>query len=98
MPGLSGPGLQARLNEMGLHLSVVFVTGSGDVSTAVQVMKAGAEDVLTKPVTKHHLLATIENALHRAAARQREYEELADLRRRVSSLSPRERQVFERVV
>jgi FixJ family two-component response regulator len=98
MPGLSGPELQARLNEMGLHLPIVFVTGHGDVSTAVQVIKAGAEDVLPKPVTKDQLLAPIENALRRGRVRQEEDEELADLRGRVSGLSPRERQVFERVV
>ena len=41
IPGLSGPELQARLNDMGSHLPIVFLTGHGDISTTVQVIKAG---------------------------------------------------------
>ena len=52
IPGLSGPELQVRLNNMGSHLPIVFLTGHGDISTAVQVIKAGAEDLLTKPVSR----------------------------------------------
>jgi FixJ family two-component response regulator len=49
IPGLSGPELQVRLNDIGSHLPIIFLTGHGDISTTVQVIKAGAEDLLTNP-------------------------------------------------
>ena len=97
IPGVSGPELQARLNELGFHVPVVFLTGYGDISTAVQVIKAGAEDLLTKPVTKEQLLAAIERALARGRVRQEQDGKLEGLQRLVAGLTPRERQVFERV-
>jgi FixJ family two-component response regulator len=97
IPGLSGPELQARLNEMGSHVPIVFLTGHGDISTTVQVIKAGAEDLLTKPVAKDTLLNAIERAIARGRARQAEDDKLQALVRLVSGLTPRERQVFERV-
>jgi FixJ family two-component response regulator len=97
IPALSGPELQARLNGMGSHLPIVFLTGHGDISTAVQVIKAGAEDLLTKPVTKDRLLAAIEQAIARGRVRQEEDDKLEGLRRLASGLTPRERQVFDRV-
>jgi FixJ family two-component response regulator len=98
MPGLSGPELQAQLHAAGCHVRVVFLSGHGDIATAVQVIKAGAEDVLTKPVQKHVLLAVIEQALARGRKRKDEDDKLAGWRRLVSRLTPREQQVFERVV
>jgi len=97
IPGLSGPELQGRLNEMGSHLPIIFLTGHGDISTTVQVIKAGAEDLLTKPVAKEELLAAIERGIARGRARQEANEKLDKLRRLLSGLTPRERQVFERV-
>jgi len=63
----------------------------------VQVIKAGAEDLLTKPVAKEKLLAAIELAIVRGRTRQQAGEKLDGLRRLLSGLTPRERQVFERV-
>src|ERR1700720_4777374 len=60
IPGLSGPELQGRLSELGLTLPIVFLTGYADVPTTVRAIKAGAEDVLTKPVSSEELLAAIE--------------------------------------
>jgi FixJ family two-component response regulator len=97
IPALSGPELQARLNGMGSHLPIVFLTGHGDISTTVQVIKAGAEDLLTKPVAKDKLLAAIERAIARGRVRQEEDDKLEGLRRLASGLTPRERQVFDRV-
>jgi FixJ family two-component response regulator len=95
IPGLSGPELQARLNEMCSHLPIVFLTGHGDISTTVQVIKAGAEDLLTKPVGKEKLLAAIERAIARGRVRQEEEDKLETMRRLVNGLTPRERQVFD---
>ena len=67
MPGMSGPELQDRLKTRGLSLPIIFLTGQADIPTTVQVIKAGAEDVLTKPVAKDTLLQAIERALARPA-------------------------------
>src|SRR5215510_14914905 len=63
IPGLSGPELQGRLNELGLTLPIVFLTGHADTPTTVRTIKAGAEDFLTKPVESEQLLGAIERAL-----------------------------------
>jgi FixJ family two-component response regulator len=98
MPGLSGPDLQAHLNGAASSLPIVFLTGHADIPTTVRVIKAGAEDLLMKPVAKDSLLQTIERALARHRTIQDKHGQLDHLRALVSRLSPRERQVFERVV
>ena len=98
MPGLGGPELQDRLNAVGSAVPIIFLTGHADVLTAVRVIKAGADDVLTKPVDKDALVGAIERALARVHRMQASHEQLGPLRALVSHLSPRERQVFERVV
>ncbi|ANY85318.1 DNA-binding response regulator (plasmid) [Microvirga ossetica] len=97
IPGLSGPDLQDRLAALGSHLPIVFLTGHADVRTTVKVMKAGADDLLTKPVPKDELIATLERAMARSRASQEKNEQLHSLQKLVGSLTPRERQVFERV-
>ena len=97
IPKLSGPELQARLNDKGSRLPIIFLTGHGDISTTVQVIKAGAEDLLTKPVAKEELLAAIERAIARGRVRQEQEDKLETMRRLVNGLTPRELQVFERV-
>lgn len=97
IPGLSGPDLQDRLATLGSHLPIVFLTGHADIPTTVKVMKAGAEDLLTKPVTKDELIAAIERAMARSRAWQEKHDQLHSLQKLVDSLTPRERQVFERV-
>src|SRR5260370_40962771 len=67
IPGLSGPELQGRLNELGSTLPIVFLTGHADTPTTVQTIKAGAEDFLTKPVEPKQLLCVIERAVARHA-------------------------------
>lgn len=71
MPELDGLELQARLNAIGSPLPLLFLTGHGSVQTSVQAIKAGAEDVLTKPVSKSTLLEAIERALARGRERGR---------------------------
>jgi RNA polymerase sigma factor (sigma-70 family) len=97
IPGLSGPDLQDRLMALGSHLPIVFLTGHADVPTTVKVMKAGADDLLTKPVAKEELIAALERALARSRAWQEQNEQRLSLLKLVDSLTPRERQVFERV-
>jgi FixJ family two-component response regulator len=98
MPGLSGLQLQANLRELGILLPVIFLTGHGDVPMSVRAVKAGAEDFLLKPVGRDALLDAVERARIRYESNAQEQGELANLRRRVASLTPREREVFELVV
>ena len=70
MPELDGIDVQERLNEIGCSLPVIFLTGHGSVETSLQVIKAGAEDVLTKPVSKPVLFEAIERALMQYDERQ----------------------------
>lgn len=98
IPGLSGPELQGRLNELGSTLPIVFLTGHADTSTTVLAIKAGAEDFLTKPVGSEQLLGAIERALTRHATVRSEREKLEEMRALVAALTPRERQVFGLVV
>ena len=97
MPGLSGPELQDRLNGQASSLPILFLTGYGDIPTTVRVIKAGADDLLTKPIAKEELLQAIERALARSGMAREKHEHLDALRTSVNHLTPRERQVFERV-
>jgi RNA polymerase sigma factor (sigma-70 family) len=98
IPGLSGPELQGRLSEIGSILPIVFLTGYADVQTTVRAIKAGAEDVLTKPVSSEELLGAVERALaHHQAARSKRGK-LDVVLAHVARLTPRERQVFDLVI
>ncbi len=98
IPGLTGPELQKRLAERESALPIVFITGHGDIPTTVQTIKAGAEDFLTKPVSKEKLFAAIERAVARHQATREQRDRLSALRALVGTLTPREREVFELVV
>ena len=73
---MSGPELQDRLKARGLSLPIIFLTGQADIPTTVQVIKAGAEDLLTKPVAKDALVQAIDRALARARMMQDKHEQL----------------------
>ncbi|MBM7116614.1 response regulator transcription factor [Archangium primigenium] len=93
MPELNGLELQEALRRAGWAQPIIFISGHGDVPTAVRAMKAGAVDFLPKPVTNEELLAAVERALERdreARDARRERERLQAL---FSTLSPREWQV-----
>jgi FixJ family two-component response regulator len=98
IPGLSGPELQRRLSELGSTLPIVFLTGYPDVRTTVRAIKAGAEDFLTKPVSSDHLLRAIERAIARHEATRGLRGTLDMVRAHIGKLTPRERQVFERII
>jgi FixJ family two-component response regulator len=98
LPGLSGLDLQKRLAEANLEIPIIFITGHGNVPAAVQAMKAGALEFLTKPFTDRDLLDAIEQAIKRDRAARRQQAEMRELRGRYESLTPREREVMELVV
>jgi FixJ family two-component response regulator len=97
LPGISGLDLQRRLAALGQSRPIVFLTGHGDVQKCVAAMKAGAVDFLTKPIDSARLIGAVEEAL-RLDAVEREERALQNLiRRRLQSLTYRERQVMEQV-
>ena len=98
LPGLSGLDLQKRIVEANREIPIVFITGHGDVPTSVRAMKAGAVEFLTKPFSEQDLLNAIRQAIQRDRSVRHEYAEMQDLYGRYESLTPRERQVMERVV
>jgi two-component system response regulator FixJ len=98
MPEMSGLEVQQELNKSGAILPVIFVTGHGDIPMAVQAMKDGAFDFLTKPFRDQDLLDRINSALKQDAENRAAVEMHADLRRRFESLTPREREVLGLVV
>jgi FixJ family two-component response regulator len=98
LPGLSGLDLQKRLAEVNSEIPIIFITGHGDVPTSVRAMKAGAVEFLTKPFVDRELLDAIQQAIKRDRAARRQEAEMAELYDRYESLTPREREVMERVV
>jgi FixJ family two-component response regulator len=98
LPGLSGLDLQKRMAELNTEIPIIFITGHGDVPTSVQAMKAGAVEFLTKPFVDRDLLDAIQQAIERDRAARRHQAEMAELYDRYNSLTPREREVMERVV
>jgi len=97
MPGLDGLQLQKALFERGCGLPVLFLTGRGDIPGSVEAMKSGAIDFLLKPVEDEKLLEAVRLALEKDRARRSERAQRAEILRRLSTLTARERQVFEGV-
>lgn len=99
MPDLDGLALQHALTTAsGLPRPIIFLTGRGDVPTSVRAMKAGAVDFLTKPVDGGALLAAIARAADQDAKSRHDHAELAVIQGRLTSLTPREREVMAHVV
>ena len=98
IPDVCGPDLQDRLRKLGSTLPIIFLTGHADVPTTVRTIKAGAEDFLTKPVSSEQLLRAIEQAIARHDTSRKQRKSLGGFRDLLASLTPRERQVFDRVV
>jgi FixJ family two-component response regulator len=94
MPGLTGLELQDALAIAGRRMSIVFVSGHGDVAGSVKAMKGGAVDFLTKPVDARELLGAIERAVAQAFSAQREQAGAMDVQGRLKTLTAREAQVF----
>ena len=98
LPDLNGLDLQKRIVETNREIPIVFITGRGDVPTSVRAMKAGAIEFLIKPFSDEDLLAAIRQAIERDRSARQEQAQMEDLSRRYESLTPRERQVMEKVV
>jgi FixJ family two-component response regulator len=97
LPGRSGLEFQRDLAAANRELSIIFITGHGDIPMSVQAMKGGAIEFLTKPFRDQDLLDAIELGFSRDRARRENEEALAALRERFGSLSPREREIMIQV-
>jgi two-component system response regulator FixJ len=98
MPGMSGLELQQRLNEKHSILPIIFITGHGDVPMAVEAMQAGAVDFIQKPFRDQDLIDRINQALEKDSSNRAALGERNDIRRRLETLTPREREVLDLVV
>jgi FixJ family two-component response regulator len=98
MPGPSGLELQAALQRQGVTLPVIFLTGHADVPTSVRAMKAGAVDFLEKPVERDTLFDALKRALARDASQRETREGALRHTTRLAVLTPREREIFDRIV
>lgn len=98
MPDIDGLALQRRLAELGSRLPVIVMTGHGDVPIAVEALKKGAKDFLEKPFDDEHLLRVVRDALIESEATRQRTEAADAIRVRLASLTPRERDVLDRLV
>ena len=98
LPGQSGLDFQRELAAANKEIPIIFITGHGDIPMSVQAMKGGAIEFLTKPFRDQDLLDAIQLGLSRDRARRENQKDLADLRERFASLSPREREIVIQVV
>jgi FixJ family two-component response regulator len=98
LPGISGLDLQRELSEAGIRIPIIFVTGHGDIPMSVKAMKSGAVEFLTKPFRNQDLLDAIHQALDRDRVTRQQESEIAELRSRYQTLTPREREVMALVV
>lgn len=98
LPDLSGLDLQAELAERHIQTPIVFITGHGDIPTTVRAMRAGAADFLTKPFRNQNVLTVIRTAISKDLQIRPLQAQKDALQRRLTTLTPREREVFDRVV
>ena len=97
LPGQSGLDLQRELAAANREIPIIFVTRHGDIPMSVQAMKRGAVEFLTKPFRDQDLLDAIQLGLSRDRARRENDKDLAALKERFASLSPREREIVIQV-
>jgi len=94
MGGISGLTLQRLLQERGISIPIVFITGHGDVSACRRAFQGGAVDFLTKPVDEQALIQSIRNGISQDIARHRTQADVNSLRGKLAQLSEREKEVL----
>ena len=90
----SGLDLQAELDNAGINIPIVFITGHGDIPMSVRAMKAGAVEFLTKPFRDQDLMDAIRVALERDRQQRIKNKSLAIIRSCFETLTRREQEVF----
>jgi len=97
LPDINGLVLQDTMQQKGISIPIVFITGHGDIPMSVKGMKAGAIDFLPKPLTEKKLLAAVTLAIEKNKRQLKEQAEISKIKRRIKTLSPRELEVFRLV-
>jgi FixJ family two-component response regulator len=97
LPGLSGLDLQGELARAGVHIPIIFISGHGDIPMTVRAMKAGAVEFLPKPLREQDLLGAIAEAIDKDRAARQQRMEIAIVRVRYDSLTPRENEVVSKI-
>lgn len=98
MPGMSGLGLQEKLAKYRDTLPIIFITGHGDVTTAIEAFKGGATDFIEKPFNDQKLLDSIDKSIETSLKNYRNQVEVADIQKRMDALTAREREILKGVV
>jgi len=98
MPGMSGLDLLRVLQERGIALPLIVITGHADVAMAVQALKAGAADFIEKPFDDETFLGSVRDALDQGERSFRRRQRRDQIEARARTLTPRESEVMERVV
>lgn len=98
LPGMSGLELQDYLRREGIEIPIVFVSGHGDVPTAVSAIKGGAVDFIQKPFGYREVVAIIKRAFERDAENREKRARRSEVAERLSTLTEREREVMQRVI
>lgn len=98
MPLISGIECQHRLEQMGCKMPIIFVTGHGDVPTAVEAMKHGALEFIQKPFREQQLIDALQKALQLNLEDQKRLERIQHTQTKLASLTKRETQILEAVV
>ena len=98
MPGLDGLALQQIFTASGNQRPVIFLTGKGDIPKSVRAIIAGAIDFLTKPVRDKNFLDAIARAEEVDARTRQTSADLAAIQAKITTLTPREREVLTHVI
>jgi two-component system CheB/CheR fusion protein len=98
LPGMSGLDLLQKLHDDGHRLPAIMITGNADVAMAVKAMKAGALDFIEKPVGREELIASIDRAVELSVDSGKVQERRESAAAHLAGLTPRQRQVMERVL
>jgi FixJ family two-component response regulator len=98
MPEMGGLELQAVLTRYGNPVTVVFLTGAGDIPASVQAMKGGAEDFLTKTAPKEEIFAAIDRALERNRRERLDVQHSKELLGKFARLTARENEILQHVL
>ena len=93
MPKMSGLGLQTHINEMGVDLQIIFLSGHGDIDMAVHTMKNGAGEFLQKPVREERLFKVVHDVITEYMNRQEQMADVNEFKNRLKNLTQREREV-----
>ena len=98
MPGMGGRVLQDRLTERGVEIPILFMTGHGEISMAVEAMHKGAIDFLQKPFDDQSLIDRVQVALERDAQNRSQAKKREDGQRQLAKLTERETQIVDLVL